>query len=260
MGPAEIFLAIICSFIGSALLQGILKLLSKYLDSSNKLYVRQIIVFFSITSIIILFFVCWKLNWPVNIEVYFEIANNWMKLHVWLVFATGLLAGVVIIWIFYNIVPVLIQLFLGIEPHLSIYWETNFSEGDKKYKELVELNQKIYRVDGKIFFYDYEAREEKIYIFKGVLKDRILTAMYKSREKSDFERGAFVLEYISKGNVFKGYYVKSFKNPKDTKASSEFQPTNYRWRKLKRKKFFSLKNEFKHNLKKQSNNEQMDHT
>ena len=86
---------------------------------------------------IILFFICWKLNWPVNIETYFEIANNWIKLNIWLVFAIGLLAGVVIIWIFYNIMPILIQLFLGIEPHLSKYWETSFSEGDKKYKKLV---------------------------------------------------------------------------------------------------------------------------
>ena len=112
--------------------------------------------------------------------------------------------------------------------HISGKWKTAFKEGGQDYSEKVSLELIGDKVKGEIELIDPNDHDKitDTYRFKGVFKERVLTATWVSNDPTDYEMGAFALIYEKK--EFKGQYIFfSSENRGD-----EIIASDYEWEKL----------------------------
>lgn len=88
-----------------------------------------------------------------------------------------------------------VQVLWGIELDIAGEWKTTFKEKEQSFNEQVKLKQRGRKVWGDLIV---EKQGRKItYAFKGVFRNRILTATYETTDRRDYEQGAFSLRYTS---------------------------------------------------------------
>lgn len=109
-------------------------------------------------------------------------------------------------------------------------WITVFSEGGQEYHENVSLDLIGNEVKGEIELIDPgdQGKITDTYRFKGVFKDRVLTATYESNDPTVYEMGAFTLNYENR--EFKGQYT-FFSNEG---GRQQIMASEYKWKRMKK--------------------------
>lgn len=110
------------------------------------------------------------------------------------------------------------------EPTISGEWRTTFQEGGQEHHETVDLKQIGRTMSGSISYDDGEKKTD--YKFSGTFKHRILTATFHSVDETNFECGAFALQY-EKQNYLVGKYI--FFSEENERM--ELTTSKYKWTK-----------------------------
>lgn len=99
-------------------------------------------------------------------------------------------------WLYrHSITRLLDRVIFRTELDISGEWRTTFREKEQSFNEDVELSQRGKKVWGDLVV---QKQNRKIrYKFKGVFRNRILTAIYETTDRRDYEQGAFSLRYTS---------------------------------------------------------------
>lgn len=106
------------------------------------------------------------------------------------------------------------------EPRIVGKWKTQFEEKGQIYSENVTLRQRGRTVTADIVLREGEG--ETVYKFDGTFKNLILSGTYQSVDQADYERGAILLRYTTKGK-FVG------QNIFFSKTSESLVPSPYEW-------------------------------
>ena len=125
----------------------------------------------------------------------------------------------VVLWLWNNVIPLLVDRFYHHEPSVGGEWRTQFKEGDEEYHEIVTLKQKGRNVSGKIILREGDSESE--YRFRGIFKHLIMTCTYSSTDPAEYEQGVFALQYKTgrrKGR-FEGQHVLLSKESEDLISS-----------------------------------------
>lgn len=81
----------------------------------------------------------------------------------------GGLIVLILIWLWNNVIPRIMQRFLHQEPSINGKWNTTFKEDTHTFNEVVTLIQKGRRVSGQIVL-KLEQQEDSVYTFEGSFK------------------------------------------------------------------------------------------
>ena len=132
----------------------------------------------------------------------------------------GGLAVLFLQWFWRNALPSIVLRFQKNEPRIGGKWRTQFEEGGTPYSENVTLRQRGRNVTADIVL--REGEDETVYEFVGTFRNLILSGTYQSADDADFERGAILLRYTSKG-TFVG------QNAFFSKTSGTLVSSPYKW-------------------------------
>ncbi len=132
----------------------------------------------------------------------------------------GGLVVLILIWLWNNVIPRIMQKFLHQEPSINGKWNTTFKENTQTFNEVVTLVQRGRRVSGQIVL-KLEQQEDSVYTFEGTFKYLILTCTYKSTDPAEIEQGVFALHY-TKGK-FVGQHVLI------SKVTDKLISSDYEW-------------------------------
>lgn len=130
----------------------------------------------------------------------------------------GGLIVLVLIWLWNNVFPPIIQRFYRDEPKIGGSWKTTFWENQKEYHETVTIRQKGRKVRGTIVLHEDE-QQVTTYKFEGRFKYLVLTGTYDCTDPTDIEQGAFALHY--KQGKFSGKHI-LFSKESDKLISSDY--------------------------------------
>jgi hypothetical protein len=98
-------------------------------------------------------------------------------------------------------------------------WDTTFTKGAQTYTEAVTVYQIRHLVWGKIKYKD----KNRVYHFRGNLRDQVLIGTYEVQDRSILDRGAFTL-VLGFGNKLSGKYA--WTDDETESATAD----NYEWK------------------------------
>lgn len=141
--------------------------------------------------------------------------------------AAGILVAIFVaicgaVWKFFK--PRIRKVFLQ-EPDINGSWRTKFEDNGKERSEEVNLNQRGRgrKVSGHIVLKSNDpAKRDLNFEFKGTFKHLSLICTYQATDRTNYERGAFVLRYSNDG-TFTGKYVFT------SKESDNITASKYEW-------------------------------
>ncbi len=137
--------------------------------------------------------------------------------------AASLLGGLAVVflqWFWRSALPDIVLRFQKNEPRIGGKWKTQFEEEGQTYSENVTLRQRGRNVTADIVL--REGDDETVYKFVGTFRNLILSGTYQSADEADYERGAILLRYTSKGR-FVG------QNAFFSKTSENLVSSRYEW-------------------------------